>query len=101
MDSAYAGAIRPKSVNRAVNEDAYTSDNPEDILIAKERWKIVDSVLRKHVTYRDYRDMVLDRFAGYSWAEISERAGISRSMAQHRTEAAIAYLRTQVEDMEF
>lgn len=101
MGGAYAGATAPKSINRPVNEDAYTSDNPEDILIAKERWGMVNRLLKSSPVHEDYSEWVLDRFAGYSWTEIAERHSVTRSIAQHRVEAAEAFLALKTKHIEF
>ncbi len=97
----FAGVNKPKSINRAINEDAYTSDNPEDILIAKERWDIINRLLRAHSGHKYYVEWVLDLFAGYSYAEVADRHSTTKSNAQYRVDQAVAYLKSQVKDLEF
>ena len=62
---------------------------PERVLIAKERMKILERALWKMPRKRR-RFLLMNRFDGLSYAEISRQAGLSQSVVRKHVEKALA-----------
>lgn len=73
----------------AAREDAIDAVDPERVLLAKERLALLEEVLWRMPRKRR-RMLIMSRFDGLSYAEISRRTGVSLSVVRRHVERGIA-----------
>lgn len=101
IEKNYAGACSPVSTHLTVEEGIRDSENPEQILISKERWAIVSQVIHENPEVCENYDLLMDYFAGYSWTELGERHGVSRDVARGRVLKSVEYLKKRIQGHQF
>lgn len=100
-DKFYAGALSPTQVHRELVEGACENENPESLLISKERWIQVSDLVRNNPKLAPYLEWLLDHFSGYSFEEIADRHRVTRQVAFHKVTETIEYLRKKIRGKQF
>ncbi len=97
----YVGDNQPQPTNRPMDEGTYDDGSPEQVLISKERWRIVSQIVNSDPENRPYLDWAIDHFSGYSFSEIAERHGVTKNTAQYRVSSVLELLKAKLKGHQF
>lgn len=97
----YAGASSPRPKHLTIEEGTRENENPEQILISKQRWAIVAHVVQENPEVCENYDLIMDHFSGYSWTELGERHGLTRDIARGRVLKTVDYLKKRIQGHQF
>lgn len=101
LDKNYAGAISPSPKHLANDEGTRDNETPEWLMIWKERWETVAEIISSNPDLCENLELTMDYFAGYSWADLAEKYGMTKGFARYRVKLVVSYLQKKIIGRQF